>query len=117
MGKIYVNDNQRILRMMIEIYQPDNFDWMSYQITNQNILTFHHIVELSKGGLTEIGNGALVTKRGHKALNLLCIRDYILYKNWNELFLEINQFGKSPDDYLMSQSRELKKATHKVLYK
>ena len=64
MGKIYTNKNQEILRLMIEIYQPENFDWMSYQITNSNILTFHHIIEASKGGLTQIGMGHWLLKSG-----------------------------------------------------
>ena len=49
MGK---NSNNKLLIVkMIEIYKPVDFDWMSYKITRNNPLTFHHIVEESKGGL------------------------------------------------------------------
>lgn len=49
-GKIYVNENQILLRQLIEIYQPNNFDWLMYQITKKNTLTLHHVDEVSEGG-------------------------------------------------------------------
>ena len=48
---------------------------------------------------------------------MLCIRDYILYERWNELFIEINKSMQPVDEYYQKQSRELKKATMEVLYK
>ena len=117
MGKIYINENQVLVKKMIEIYKPDQFDWMSYQITVSNVLTFHHIVEQSKGGLTIIENGALITKKGHRALNMLESRDISLYIAWNQLFQEINKSFQPPDTYYIEESKVLKKHTQKVLHR
>ena len=44
MGK---NSNNKLLIVkMIEIYKPVDFDWMSYKITRNNPLTFHHTEEM-----------------------------------------------------------------------
>ncbi|MBQ6285478.1 MAG: hypothetical protein IJK67_04135 [Bacilli bacterium] len=48
MGKIYQNKNQLLLQELIKIYQPDELDWLSYQITKKNILTLHHIIKESE---------------------------------------------------------------------
>lgn len=117
MGKIYVNSNQILVRNMIEIYKPDGIDWMSYQITKNNKLTFHHIKEASRGGETSIENGALVTIKGHRILNIIEAKDFLLYKDWNELFEQINKANKPLDNYYKEQSRSLKEYTQKILYK
>ncbi len=65
----------------------DSVDWLSYQITKNNILTLHHILKVADGGKLNIDNSALLTKRAHRALNICENRDYILY-------LEINNFLK-----------------------
>ncbi len=51
MGKIYVNENQLFLQKLINIYQPSKFDWLSYRITKNNILTIHHVIKVADGGL------------------------------------------------------------------
>lgn len=117
MGKIYKNNNQLLVEEMIKIYQPSDYDWMSYQITVKNILTFHHILEQKNGGLITIDNGALVTKKGHRALNIIENKSWLLYKAWNELFQEINKSKQPLDDYYITQSKILKKYTQKILYK
>ena len=38
MGRIYVNENKILLNEIIEIYKPEKYDWLSYQITKNNIL-------------------------------------------------------------------------------
>lgn len=117
MGKIYVHENKILVDQMIEIYKPQEIDWMSYLITTKNTLTFHHIIEKSKGGLTCIENGALLTKKAHRALNVLAIKDDILYREWNEFFVDLNASKKPMDDYCKYYSSKLKQATIKVLYK
>ena len=112
-----INENQIMLLEMIKIYKPDKFDWMSYQITKNNILTLHHILEQVKGGETNIENLALVTKKAHRILNILSFRDIILYKEWNDLFRYINALNNSPDNYAIEYSRRLKKYSQKTIYK
>ena len=117
MGKIYVNENKILLNQMIDIYKPDGFDWMSYQITKKNILTFHHILEATKGGLATIENGALITKKAHRILNILTTYDYLLYEEWQQLFCYINKSRQPMDDYAKGYSRALKKHTQNIIYK
>ena len=116
MGKIYTNENQKLLTNLVEIYKPENFDWLSYQITRKNTLTLHHIVKLENGGPLSITNAALLTKRSHRALHMCESRDYILYSEINDFFREIIGSG-SFNDSLTKESREYKKALVKALYK
>lgn len=116
MGKIYVNENKILVDEMIKIYKPGDIDWMSYSITVKNGLTFHHIIEQANGGITTIENGALLTKKAHRALNMLLSRDIVLYNDWNNFFTDLNESKAPMDDYSKSYSKELKKATLKVLY-
>lgn len=37
MGRIYINENQLLVEELVKIYQPNNFDWLSYQITKSFI--------------------------------------------------------------------------------
>ncbi len=116
MSKIYVNENKILLDEMIKIYKPEDMDWMSYLVTVKNGLTFHHIVEQKNGGMTTIENGALLTKKAHRALNMLLTRDSILYNDWNGFFVDLNRTKSPMDDYEKGYSKLLKKATLKVLY-
>ena len=117
MGKKYKNDNQLLVVKMIEIYKPKEFDWMSYKITRNNFLTFHHIIEESRGGLTVIENGALITKNGHQLLNKIRLIDKELYDDWNQLFILINKSMTSPSDEIMEESKILKKYSQNLIYK
>ena len=42
-------DEQRVIKEMIEIYKPDDYDWMGSKISKKNVLTFHHIVKRKTG--------------------------------------------------------------------
>ncbi len=116
MGKIYSNENQSLVIEMIKIYQPDNYDWMNYLITVKNILTFHHIIEQSQHGLTIVENGALITKKGHRVLNILSERDYQLYCTWNDLFKDINDSMLPPSEEHKNEMKILKKYSQKLIY-
>ena len=117
MGRIYVNQNQLLVKEMIKIYNPGNIDWMSFEITRKNTLTFHHIVEECFGGPSIIENGALLTKRGHRILNILGDNNYMIYDDWNDLFKEINKSQAPLDDYFKKYSKELKEESLKLIYK
>jgi hypothetical protein len=32
MGRVYKNENQLLLQELVKIYEPNGFDWLSYQI-------------------------------------------------------------------------------------
>ncbi len=117
MGNIYINENQLLLQELINIYQPGQFDWLSYQITKKNILTLHHVIKASAGGLIRIDNSALLTKRSHRGLHICEHKDFILYSEINDFFREIISLGAPLDDYLVKESKEYKKALTKTLYK
>lgn len=117
MGKKYSNNNGLLIVKMIEIYKPVDFDWMSYRITKNNKLTFHHIVEESKGGLSIIDNGALITKAGHQLLNKIYSIDKMLYDDWNELFRIINASKETPTEEMMEESKILKKFSQSLVYR
>ena len=116
MGKIYVNENQILLRYLVKIYKPDGFDWLSYQITKKNILTLHHVVKVEDGGPLCLENAALLTKRSHRALHMCECRDFILYSEINDFFRDIIDNG-SFDDYLVEESKGYKNALVKTLYR
>ena len=116
MGKIYQNENQILLRNLVEIYQPDGFDWLSYQITKKNILTLHHIIKVADGGILSADNAALLTKRSHRALHMCEDKDFILYSEINDFFKDIIAVGEF-DDNSSKESKEYKKAIIKTLYK
>lgn len=117
MGKIYKNENQILLQELIKIYQPNNFDWLSYQITKSNILTLHHIIKACDGGELSIENAALLTKKAQRALHMCENRDFLLYSEINDFFKEIISYGAPLDNYFENQSREYKKSLNKTLYK
>ncbi len=117
MGKVYQNQNQLLLRELIEIYNPDGYDWLSYQITRQNILTIHHIIKRVDGGSFDLDNLALLTKRAHRALNICESKDLSLYLEINAFFEEIVTLRTALDSYYKEESKEYKKALARVLYK
>ena len=117
MGKIYVNENQLLIPELIEIYKPPGIDWLSYQITRDNILTVHHVIKVADGGILNINNAALLTKRSHKALNTCESRDFVLYSEINDFFRVIIALRTPLNEDLMRESREYKKALTKTLYK
>jgi len=117
MGRIYQNENQILLLQMIEIYKPEVADWMQFQITKNNILTLHHIKKSCEGGLATIDNGAILTKKGHRALNIVEALDSVLYDEWNVLFTLINQGKQPPCQEYVTEAKKLKKYTQQAIYR
>ena len=117
MGKVYQNENQIILLQMLEIYKSDITDWMQYEIIKRNILTLHHIKKACEGGTDSINNGAILTKRAHRILNMVEAIDSVLYDEWNALFMLINQGAKPPCNEYICEGKKLKKYTQKIVYK
>ncbi len=117
MGKVYQNENQILLRELIEIYHPDNFDWLSYQITKGNILTLHHVIKVADGGILSVDNAALLTKKSHRALHICENKDFILYSEINDFFREIIAYRAALDEYFKRESKEYKHALVRTIYK
>lgn len=117
MGKVYQNENKIILLQMLEIYKPEITDWMQYEITKRNILTLHHITKACEGGVSSISNGAILTKKAHRILNMVESIDYALYDEWNTLFMLINNSLQPPCNEYVSEGKKLKKYTQEIIYK
>jgi hypothetical protein len=116
MGKVYKNENQILLKELIKIYQPLGYDWLSYQITKDNILTLHHVVKVADGGILSVDNSALLTKKSHRGIHICEHKDFVLYSEINDFFRRIISRASPLDDYLIKESKEYKKALVKTLY-
>ena len=117
MGKVYQNQNQLLIPKLLVIYQPNNYDWLRYQITKRNTLTLHHVTKIADGGELCIENAALLTKKAHRGLNICESKDFILYEEINDFFREIIANRKPLNDYLIRESEKYKEALTKTLYK
>lgn len=103
-----------ILKMQ-NIYGETNVDWMGYEITEENPLTYHHIKKRNDGGLTNIRNGALLSKEAHNKLNIIeyiCPELYEEYEFWFEL---INDMKCTPTFEILQIMKSLKIRTEQVL--
>ena len=69
-----------VLREMIEIYEPNGIDWMGFELSRHDPYTFHHIKEKCNRGKCDINNGAILTKNGHRLLNIL-EKEISIYEN------------------------------------
>lgn len=108
-------DEQRVIKEMIEIYRPGDYDWMGSRISKKNVLTFHHIVK-RKEGLTIKENGALLTQKSHQRLNKLEAHNKDLFERWQWLFIAINTRNEPPKEDLIIQIQELKEETTNFIY-
>lgn len=108
-------DEQRVIKEMIEIYKPGDYDWMGSRISKKNVLTFHHIVK-RKEGLTIKENGALLTQKSHQRLNKLEAHNKELFERWQWLFIKINCSNIPPTDEIIAEIQELKEETTSFIY-
>lgn len=108
-------DEQRVIKEMIEIYEPGEYDWMESRISKKNVLTFHHIVK-RKEGLTIKENGALLTQKSHQRLNKLEAHNKELFERWQWLFVLINTSNMPPNEDMIAQIQELKEETTSFIY-
>ena len=103
---------KRVLRIMVDIFQPEGIDWMNFAISRENPYTYHHIIERSKGGDKSIDNGAILTRKAHTLLHVLEKVCPDAYNDLQNIFLRIND-SKKPvlDEYI----REIDEILYKVL--
>ena len=103
---------KRVLRIMVDIFQPDGIDWMNFCLAKGNPFTYHHIVEKSNGGDKSLDNGAILTKHAHTLLNMLEKFCPDAYNDLQQVFAKINSSKKPPAEELI---REIDEILYKVL--
>lgn len=106
-NKVYIDPEtgerkySNVLTSMIEMYDPQDEDWMGFKYSENNYYTFHHIRERRAGGKAELENGAILTTYAHQFLNMLDSHYKKAYNDYQHIFREINKNrGPIPDDLL-----------------
>jgi hypothetical protein len=94
---------KRVLRIMIDIYQPEGTDWMNFALSKSNPYTFHHIVEKSKGGEKIIDNGAILTRKAHTFLHTLENVCPDAYRDLQNVFVKINASKKPVTEEIVGE--------------
>lgn len=106
---------KKTIKKMQYIYGTSNIDWMGYEITENNPLTFHHIQKRINGGKTCIRNGALLSVDAHNKLNIIeyiCPKLYEEYEFWFEL---INDMQCAPTFEIITIMKSLRIRTEQEL--
>ena len=98
-----MGDNNKNLKKMLKIYQPNGYDWMNFVLTRRNPYTFHHIVSRSDGGEDDISNGAILTRRAHDLLHILEYICPFAYDDLEDIFIRINESGKPLTDEMIRE--------------
>ena len=115
---------QAVLKSMFNIYYKGvrkRYDWMGYQITEDNYPTYHHIVKReelvsnNKSSSATLDNGAYLGKRSHEMLHRIEQIDYDLYVCWNDLFKMINLMHVHPIDDVWNMIYQLREISENVL--
>ena len=81
---------------MISKYAIEEFDWMSFRITKENPLTYHHIKKEASGGERTLDNGAPLTRYAQDYLHLIERYNFKIYRRINRVLSEINMQGFQP---------------------
>ena len=103
--------NKKVIEEMLIIWGNPKKDWMGYNISKKNYVSYHHINEKRNGGLETIENGAILTRTSHLLLHRIELLNYDLYLEWQLLFLDINKSRKPLDDYFIGRIGHLKRET------
>ena len=85
-----------IVKLMINIYNLKNIDFMGYTVSKDNPYTFHHLIKRCHGGKEIIENGAILTKNAHEYLHLIETRDLEIYQYINNVLMQINEQNFEP---------------------
>ena len=87
-----------VLRNLMERHGTYGVDWMGFNLSKKNPLTYHHMEKNCDSGEKTLANGAPLTKKAHRFLNYLEINCPELYSEWNNLFKIINQSAAPPTE-------------------
>ena len=87
-----------ITREMIQIWNMDKTDWMSYRISRKNPFTFHHaFVPARHGGKYTINNGAILCgQTSHPYIHVIEANDMDRFEYLTEILREINEQRRMP---------------------
>lgn len=80
-----------ILWHMKKVYNVKDYDWMSFKITRENPLTYHHIKKDEHGGKRDVYNGALLTELAQSYLHQIEKDAPEIYEELNKVFLKVNR--------------------------
>ena len=94
---------KRALRIKLEVFQPNDVDWMNFKLTRDNPYTLHHIQEKRNGGDSSLDNLAILTKMAHKLLNVLDKVCPDAYNDLQNVFIKINGSGMPPTEEIISE--------------
>lgn len=111
---------KRVLKNLVEIFQPNGFDWMNFTLSKNNPYTYHHIVEKSRGGDKSLDNGAILTKRAHKFLHTLQKVCPDAYQDLQNVFVRINASKEPVSQEIIDEIDEILKkvlVTYEYEYK
>ena len=112
-----MKDKLTIIDFMKEIYNTYNKDWMGFKITEENPLTYHHIIKEEDGGNKTIDNGALLTKFSHSYLHMIELYDKSIYISINNVLKKINNNKIEPSKKNYYEIINLLESFEKKYYK
>lgn len=98
-----------VLERLQERHGTYGVDWMGFNLSRKNPLTYHHIKKNCEKGKRTLENGAPLTKQAHTFLNCLERTKPDLYVEWNELFKEINKSEAPPTEEHIEKIKVLRK--------
>lgn len=81
-----------VRKIMINEWNMTNVDWMGYELEEDNIFHYHHIIKKEHGGELTIDNGAILCggASSHQYLHVIECKDFELYVYLNNLLKNIN---------------------------
>lgn len=87
---------KKVLKLIVNQFAVEEYDWMRFKITPENPLTYHHIKKKEKGGERSIENGAPLTQEAQCYLHYIEKKDIRTYDEINSVLKEINTQGFGP---------------------
>lgn len=91
------------LDVLVEVFEPNGFDWMNFALTKNNPYTYHHIIKKCDGGDKSVDNGAILTKKAHVFLNKLERVCPDAYNDLQEVFKKINGSKNPPTSEIIEE--------------
>ena len=90
----------KCLKIIIENFKVYEVDFMNFKITDEQPLTYHHIIPRRDGGATTVKNGAVLTLDAHAYFHIIERKNYAITQEITRLFQELHKNENIPDfDY------------------
>lgn len=87
----------KIRNDMINVWGMENVDWMGYELGENEIFSYHHLVPKRKGGKESINNGSILgDKSSHPYIHLIEMVDYEMFKYITNMLYNINNQREMP---------------------